>query len=192
MIGAENTEIYSLPNIKCIKDCEREFPDIITISKYKTYEDFDNLYYKVYYAICASIGKKECMSFKIRFKFYPEDEVIYELSMPKFLLNLNAWRPLIELNQLQKYYHKQIEVLDESFIVGIMMSDTLRVGLESKVLKVLNDYGISFDKTSELLKIVIERYQEASIEFALTSKSSVMTLESIFLNDNCIPKVSKI
>lgn len=183
MIGAENTEIYSLPNIKCIKDCEREFPDIITISKYKTYEDFDNLYYKVYYAICASIGKKECMSFKIRFKFYPEDEVIYELSMPKFLLNLNAWRPLIELNQLQKYYHKQIEVLDESFIVGIMMSDTLRVGLESKVLKVLNDYGISFDKTSELLKIVIERYQEASIEFALTSKSSVMTLESIFLND---------
>lgn len=175
--------VYSLPTIRCVKDCEREFPDIITISKFNTYEEFDNLYYKVYYAICACIEIKECLSFKIRFKFYPEDEVIYELSMAKFLLNLNAWRPLIELNQLQKYYHKQIEVLDESFIVGTMMSNTLRVGLESKVLKALNDYGIAFDRTSELLKIVIERYQEASIEFALTSKSSVMTLESIFLND---------
>lgn len=175
--------VYNLPEINTIADCEREFPDVIVISKYNTYDEFDELYYKIYYAICACIEKKDCISFKIRFKFYPEDESVYELSMPKLLLNMNAWRPLIELNEIQKYYHRQVEVLDESYIIGTMMSDQLRVGLESRVLKVLNDYGIPFERTSELLKTVIERYQEASIEFALTSKSSVMTLESIFLND---------
>lgn len=179
----EEQVVYTLPIIRTIADCEREFPDVIVISKYKTYEDFDNLYYKIYYAICACIEIKECVSFKIRFKFYPEDEVTYELSMPKMLLNLNAWRPLIELHSLQKYYHKQIDVLDESFVIGVMMSDNIRLGLESKVLKVLNDYGIPFERTSDLLKTVIERYQEASIEFALTDKSSIMTLESTFLND---------
>lgn len=174
---------YTLPVINTMADCEREFPDVIVISRYNTYELFDELYYKIYYAICASIRKPECEGFKIRFKFYPEDTTIFELSMTKMLLNLNAWRPLIELNQLQQYYHNQIEVLDESFIIGTMMSDSLRVGLESKVLHILIDYGIPFERYSELLKTVIERYQEASIEFAITSKSSIMTLESIFLND---------
>ena len=179
----EAKNVYVLPNIRKVSDCEREFPDVIVISKYNTYERFDELYYKVYYAICACIEIPECISYNIKFKFYPEDDNTYALSLTKFLLNLNAWRPLIELNQLQQYYHKQIEVLDESFIIGIMMSDNLRVGLESKVLKVLNDYGIPFERTSELLKTVIERYQEASIEFAITDKSSIMTLESVFLKD---------
>lgn len=175
--------VYNLPKIRTVSDCEREFPDVIVISKYNTYERFDDLYYKVYYAICACYEIKDCVSFKIKFKFYPEDQMIHELSMVKFLLNLNAWRPLIELNNLQQYYHKQIEVLDESFIVGIMMSDKLRVGLESKVLHVLNDYGISFERYSELMKTVIERYQAASIEFSLLDKSCIMTFESVFLND---------
>ena len=179
----EETVVYNLPVIRTVADCEREFPDIIVMSKYNTYEYFDELYYKIYYAICACVEIPECMSFPIKFKFYPEDETVYELTMPKMLLNLNAWRPLIELQEIQKYYHKRIEVLDESFIVGTMMSNQLRVGLESKVINVLNDYGIPFEKISELLKTVIERYQEMSIEFAMTSKSSVMTLESIFLND---------
>jgi len=146
-------------------------------------ESFDDLYYKVYYAICACIEIPECMSYKIRFKFYSTDETIHELSLSKFLLNINAWRPLIELNNIQQYYRNKIEVLDESFIVGIMMSDSLRVGLESKVMQTLTEYGIEFEKIAELLKVVIERYQEASIEFSLTSKSSIMTYESIFLND---------
>lgn len=176
-------EIYTLPTIRTIKDCEREFPDIIVISHYNTYESFDDLYYKVYYAICACIEIPECMSYKIRFKFYSTDEMIHELSLSKFLLNINAWRPLIELNNIQQYYRNKIEVLDESFIVGIMMSDSLRVGLESKVMQTLTEYGIEFEKIAELLKVVIERYQEASIEFSLTSKSSIMTYESIFLND---------
>lgn len=175
--------VYSLPDIKTMEDCDREFPDIIIISKYNNYEDFDNLYYKIYYAICACIGNKQCEGFKIKFKFYPEDSETYSLSMTKMLLNLNAWRPLIELNKIQQYYRKQIEVLDESYIIGIMMSDKLRMGLVSRVMKVLNDYGIDFDRSSELLKTVIERYQEASIEFALTDISSIMTYESIFLND---------
>ena len=176
-------ERYYLPTIRTIEDCEREFPDVLVISKFNTYEKFDNLYYKLYYAICACIEIKECVSYKIKFKFYTEDDNIYELSMPKLMLNLNAWRPLIELNRLQEYYRKQIEVLDESFIIGTMMSDTLRVGLESKIIKTLNDYGIPFERSSELLKTVIERYQEASIEFAMTDRSSIMTFESLFLND---------
>lgn len=175
--------VYSLPTIRKVSDCEREFPDVLVISKYNTYESFDNLYYKVYYAICACYEIPECVGYKIKFKFYQEDDKTHELSMPKFLLNMNAWRPLIELNKIQQYYHKQIEVLDESFIVGLMMSDKLRVGLESKVLQVLNDYGIAFEKSSELIKTVIERYQEISIEFALLDKSSIMTLESIFIKD---------
>jgi hypothetical protein len=175
--------VYNLPHIRKVSDCEREFPQALVISKYNTYEEFDNLYYKVYYAICACYEIPECVGFKIRFKFYPEDQVTHELSMPKFLLNMNAWRPLIELNNLQQYYHKQIEILDESFIVGIMMSDTLRVALESKVLQTLNEYGISFERYSELQKSVIERYQEASMEFALLDKSCIMTLESVFIND---------
>jgi len=175
--------MYQLPVIRTVADCEREFPDLIVISKLRTYEEFDDLYYKVYYAICACIEIPECVSHKIKFKFYQEDDQIFELSMPKFMLNLNAWRPLIELNEVQKYYRKQIEVLDESFIIGIMMSDKLRVGLESKVLAVLNEYGIPFERCSELLKVMIERYQEASIEFSLTSSASIMTFESVFLND---------
>lgn len=180
---AEERRVYSLPFIRTVKDCEREFPSVIVISKYTTYDEFDDLYYKVYYAICACIEIPECASFPIKFKFYPEDEQTFQLSMPKFLLNMNAWRPLLELNKLQQYYHKQIEVLDESFIIGTMMSDSLRVGLESKVLKILNDYGIPFERTSKLLKIMIERYQEASIEFAITDQHSIMTYESVFLND---------
>ena len=175
--------MYALPKIRTVADCEREFPDVIVISTIKDFDTFDDLYYKVYYAICACVEIPECKSFKIKFKFYHEDEKIFALSMTKFLLNLNAWRPLIELNKLQQYYRNQIEVFDESYVVGTMMSDKLRVGLESKVLKTLNDYGITFERSSELLKTVIERYQEASIEFAMTSKSSIMTLESIFLND---------
>lgn len=179
----ENVERYVLPHIRTVADCEREFPDVIVISKYNTYDRFDELYYKVYYAICACIEIKECAGYKIRFKFYPEDEQILSLSMTKFLLNINAWRPLIELNQLEQYYRRRIEVLDESFVIGTMMSNQLRVGLESKVLKVLDDYGISFERISELLKTVIERYQEASVEFAMTDQSCIMTLESTFLND---------
>jgi len=174
---------YTLPSIRKVSDCEREWPNVIVVSKYDTYEKFDELYYKLYYTICACFEIPQCVSFKIKFKFYQDDPVVHELSMPKLLLNLNAWRPLIELNKLQHYYHNKIRVFDESFIVGIMMSDTLRQGLESKALKILNDYGIDFEKSSELIKIVIERYQEASIEFALVDRSSIMTLENIFLDD---------
>lgn len=176
-------DVYNLPFIRTIKDCEREFPEIITISMYNNYDKFDELYYKIYYSICACIEVPDCISYKIKFKFYPEDDIIFELSMPKLLLNLNAWRPLIELNSLEKYYKKQIKVLDESFIIGTMMSNSQRMGLETKVLTTLNDYGIPFERISLLLKTVIERYQEASVEFAMTDKASIMTYESIFLND---------
>ncbi len=179
----EERIVYSLPTIRTMEDCEREFPDIIIISNHNTYEYFDDLYYKVYYALCASIDAPLCKGFKIRFKFYPDDEKIYELSMAKFLLNINAWRPLIELNSIQKYYHKKLDILDESFIIGTMMSDKARVGLESKVLKILDEYGIPFSRVSELLKTTIERYQEISMEFNMTDISSVMTYESVFLND---------
>ena len=175
--------VYNLPDIKKVSDCEREFPNVLIISNYNSYELFDEIYYKIYYAICACFELPECVSYKIKFKFYPEDQKTYELSMPKLLLNMNAWRPIIELNTLQQYYYHQIKVFDESFIVGIMMSDTLRVGLESKVLRVLNDYGIPFERISELIKVLIERYQEISMEFALVDKASIMTLENIFLND---------
>ena len=179
----QEERVYVLPHIRTISDCEREFPGVIIISHYDTYEKFDDLFYHVYYSICACIEIPECIHYKVKFKFYDEDETVYELSLSKFLLNLNAWRPLIELNSVQHYYHQKIEVLDESFIIGTMMNNTVRVGLESKVLKILNEYGIPFDTVSELLKIVIERYQEISIEFAMTTKSSIMTFESIFLND---------
>ena len=33
--------IYTLPTIRTIRDCEREFPDILIISDYNTYEEFD-------------------------------------------------------------------------------------------------------------------------------------------------------
>ena len=174
---------YVLPEIHSIKDCEREFPDVLVISNYNTYDKFDDLYYKLYYTLCAAVGVPGCLKYRIKFKFYPEQDTIYELTMAKMLLNLNAWRPLIELNSIQQYYTKRIEILDESFIVGIMISSKVRMALESKVLQVLNDYGVQFERISELLKIVIERYQEASIEFALIDKSSVMTFESVFLND---------
>ena len=176
-------ERYNLPVIRRLADCEREFPDVIVISQYDTYDKFDNLYYKVYYAICACIEIPECVSYRIRFKFYTEDQMIYDLSMTKFLLNLNAWRPLVELFSIQKYYRNKIKVLDESYIIGTLMSNSKRVGLESKVIKTLIDYGIPFERYSELLQIVIERYQEASIEFAMTDKGNILTLESIFIND---------
>ena len=126
-------EKYNLPFIRTVEDCKQEFPDVITISAYNTYERFDDLYYKVYYAICACIEVPECISFPIKFRFYPDDDIIFELSMPKFLLNLNAWRPLVEIYSLEKYYRKQLKVLDESYIDGIIISNTIRMGLESKV-----------------------------------------------------------
>ena len=85
--------VYTLPTIRCLADCEREFEGTIIISHYNTFDKFDDLYYKVYYAICACIEIPECVSYKIPFKFYPEDETVFTLSMTKFLLNLNAWRP---------------------------------------------------------------------------------------------------
>ena len=127
-------QVYVLPHIRTVKDCEREFPDIIVISRLDTYDKFDDEYNKVYYAICACIEIPECKKFPIRFKFYPEDETIYELSMPKFLLNMNAWRPLIELNDIQRYYNRRIEVLDESFVVG-----TRRGGRGGYLRSLLND-----------------------------------------------------
>lgn len=175
--------VYNLPRIRTIQDCEREFSNVIVISHYNTYDKFDDLYMKVYYAMCACYEIRECISYKIKFKFYDSDTKIYELSMPKFLLNINAWRPLIELYQLQKYYHYSLEIIDESFIVNRMMSDTLRIGLESKVLKTLDDYGIAFERSSDLLQTVIERYQEISIEFSLLAPAGIFTLENCFLND---------
>ncbi len=174
---------YDLPVIRTLADCDREFSEVIIISKYDTYEKFDSLYEHLYLCCCACFEIKECLSYPVKFKFYPEDDKVFQLSIPKLLLNLNSWRPLIELNQLECYYNKRIEVLDESFIVGTMMSRTLRIGLESKVLNTLNDYGISFERSSVLIQTVIERYQEISIEFALLDKHSIMTLESTFLND---------
>lgn len=175
--------MYQLPEINCVKDCEREFPDLIVISHYTTYDEFDSLYWKVYYALCACVDIPECAKFKIRFKFYSSDEQIYELSLPKFLLNLNGWRPLIELNNVNAYYRGGIEVMDASFIIGTFMSDTLRNALESKVMKTLNDYGIPFQTSSLLLKEQIERYQQISVEFAMTSPKCILTFENMFLND---------
>lgn len=174
---------YNLPIIRTREDCEREFPEPIIIANQNTYEKFDRLYFKVYNAICACFEIPECITFPIKFKFYVDDPKVHELSMPKFLLNINAWRPLIELNSLQHYYSYKIEVLDESFIVGSMMSDVLRRGLESKVLKILNEYGVAFERSSMLIKTVIERYQEISLEFALLTKGSIFTLENCFLDD---------
>ena len=175
--------MYNLPTIRTVKDCEREFPDIVVISRLNTYEEFDHFYYKLFYAICACIEIPECVKYKIKFKFYPDEEKTYELSMPKFLLNLNAYRPLIELNTIQQYYQTKIEVLDESFIIGTMFSNTIRLALETKVMNVLSEYGISFERISELLKVLIERYQEISLEFTMINKASIMTFESVFLND---------
>jgi len=175
--------MYNLPTIRTVEDCQREFPDIIVISRLDTYEKFDQFYYKVFYALCACVEIPECVKYQIRFKFYPDEEKTYSLSMPKFLLNLNAYRPLIELNTIQQYYHSKIEVLDESFIISTMFSNSIRLALETKVTNVLNEYGISFERISELLKILIERYQEISLEFALINKASIMTFESVFLND---------
>lgn len=175
--------VYNLPLIRKRKDLEEYFPSVEVIGNYNTYEKFDEFYYKIYYTICACFEIKECKDFKLKFKFYHDDEEIYELSLPKMLLNLNAWRPLIELNKIQKYYNKQIEVLNPTFIVGTMMSKTLRLNLETKVLKVLNEYGISFERSSYLIKIVIERYQQLSIEFTMIDQASIMTFENIFLND---------
>jgi hypothetical protein len=174
---------YDLPHIRSVEDCEREFSKPIIISDYNTYEKFDELYYRIYNSICACFDIPGCASYPVPFKFYDDDQKTYYLPMTKFLLNLNAWRPLIELYSLEKYYNHKIEVLDESFIIGQMMSNRLRVGLETKVLKILNDYGIAFDRTSELIKTVIERYQEISLEFALLTKGSVFTLENCFLDD---------
>lgn len=175
--------MYNLPIIRTVQDCEREFPDVIIISNYNTYDKFDDLFYKVYYAMCACVEIPECISFPIRFKFYKDDDKTYVLSMPKFLLNINAWRPLIELNSVQRYYRNELRILNDSFIIGTMMSDGQRKGLESKVLNELDKYGVSFERISELLKVLIERYQQVSIEFAITDIHSVMTYESIFLND---------
>lgn len=174
---------YNLPKIQSKKDLEEYFPNIEIICTYDTYEKFDDFYYKIYYAICACFENKDCQQFRMKFKFYHHDDEIYELSLPKMILNLNVWRPLIELNNIQKFYHKNIEVLNSSFISSSMMSKTVRVNLEIKVLQILNDYGISFERTSELIKILIERYQELSIEFATIKQASIITLENIFLND---------
>ena len=174
---------YNLPVIRKLKDLESYFPIVEIIGNYNTYEKFDEFYYKIYYAICACFEVPECKTFKLKFKFYLDDEETFELSLPKMLLNLNAWRPLIELNKIQKYYNKQIEVLDPTFIVSTMMSKTPRLNLETKVLKILNEYGISFERSSFLIKTVIERYQQLSIEFAMIDQASIITFENVFLND---------
>ena len=178
-----STTPYVLPIIRTITDCERQFPSPVIISKYDSYEKYDELIDKVYKCCCACYEVKECLSYPIKFKFYPEDEKIYQLSMPKFLLNITAWRPLLELTKLESFYNKKIKVLDESYIVGTMMSSALRVALQSKVLNTLDEYGISFETSSLLIKDVIEKYQEISVEFAILDKHSILTLESVFLND---------
>ena len=88
---------YDLPTIRTLADCDREFSDIIVISKYDTYEKFDSLYEHLYLCCCACFEIKECLSYPVKFIFYPEDKKVFQLSIPKLLLNLNSWRPLIEL-----------------------------------------------------------------------------------------------
>ena len=62
--------LYNLPNLKTKEDCEKYFPSILVISDYNTYEKFDELYYKVYYAICACLEIESCKEFKIKFGFF--------------------------------------------------------------------------------------------------------------------------
>ena len=84
---------YVLPTIRTVADCEREFPDTIVISKYNTYDLFDELYYKIYYAICACIEIKDCLGYKIKFKFYHKPEHIPDIGF------IYARKCLIQRNQ---------------------------------------------------------------------------------------------
>lgn len=172
-----------IPLIRTVTQLEEHLPKLIIISEYDTYDKFDEMYYMIYNIICGCYEIPECISYKVKFKFTPNDNEIYTLSLPKFILNLNAWRPLVELNSIKRFYVNKIEVLDESFIIDQMFNNVTRVGLTSRVLKILTDYGISFDESSKLIQTVIERYQEASIEFSLLSPGGIFTLENCFLND---------
>ena len=172
-----------LPIINTMEDCNRLFPNTLIISNYDTYEKFDELYFHIYDCACATYKKPLCKGFQIKFKFYSDDEKTFSLSIPKLLMNMNAWRPLIELKSIENYYINKIKVLNEGFIVGIMMNQRTRMGLESKVLNTLIEYGITFETYSGLIKTVIERYQQISLEFTALDSSAIMTFESIFLND---------
>lgn len=174
---------YSIPIINTTEECEKQFPSTLIISNFKTFDAFDDLYDKIYILTCAIYKKPMCKNFRIKFKFYPEDEKVYALSPQKMLINLNAWRPLVILNEVQKLYSTEIKVLDRSFMLEQMVNQRTRLGLESKVLQVLIDYGIPYSDYSKLFKTLIERYQKISIEFAALDQACIMTLESVFLND---------
>ena len=66
--------MYNLPFIRTVEHCKQEFPDVIVISRLNTYEKFDKFYYKLYYAICACVEIPECVQYKIKFKFYPDED----------------------------------------------------------------------------------------------------------------------
>ena len=70
---------YNLPVIRKLKDLESYFPIVEIIGNYNTYEKFDEFYYKIYYAICACFEVPECKTFKLKFKFYLDDEETFEL-----------------------------------------------------------------------------------------------------------------
>ena len=174
---------YNLPTIRTVEDCEREWPGIITISDYDTYESYDYLWDKLFYSMCACYELPNCISYKIKFRFYPEDKVVHELSMPKMLLNLTCWRPMVELNTIDKTVSRNIRVLDDSYIVGTMFSQFNRMGLKTKVYNTIEEFGISFERSSELIRYVLESEQRIAVEFALLDQSTILTYESIFLND---------
>ena len=108
---------YAIPVINTMEECEKQFPSNIIISNFKTFDAFDDLYDKIYILTCAIYKKPMCKDFRIKFKFYPEDEKVYALSPQKMLINLNAWRPLVILNDVQKLYSTEIKVLDRSFML---------------------------------------------------------------------------
>lgn len=174
---------YNLPRIRTVEDCEREFKDIIILTHYmNNYSDWDELYYKVYKALCACYEIEDCRNYLVKFRFSDEDDRVFSLPMKRMLLNLNLWRPLIEIFNIYEDKRREFNLLDETYIINEMFNDAIRIGVETKIVHDLNEYGIPFERSSVLLKEMIERFQEITVEFSLLT-GIIFTAENCFLND---------
>lgn len=133
---------------------------IYIVSDYLTdHETYKIFYQKLYNVLKGCFVIYECRTFPIRFKFNKEDQKEHTMEFRHFILNLIAWYPFVELND--------ISVLDESFILHGEQIPELRDYINDKLITTLKDYHIKSTTINYDISEVLHNFRKISEDFSL-------------------------
>lgn len=135
--------LREIPIIKTVEELKQRINPLYVIDKYTvSKEDYIEFKDRLMDIVCGSFRSKELREYPIRFKFYKDEKVTYELQLRRFLYNVFLWYPLCELHG--------IKVADESFIISEEQIPDINVFFFKTTIAALQEYNVE--------QTVINRY----------------------------------